>query len=50
MRHTPIRYDIIEDLRKLYDAVQVRETALALIATEQDSKYRKKYATLWRNK
>jgi len=48
---TLIRYDIIEDLRKLYDTVQdetVRETALALIATEEDSKYRKKYAGLWR--
>jgi hypothetical protein len=48
---TLIRYDIIEGLRKLYDAVPdeiVRETALALIATEADSKYRKKYATLWR--
>lgn len=48
---TLIRYDIIESLRKLYDAVQdetLRETALALIATEEDSKYRKKYAGLWR--
>ena len=48
---TLIRYDIIEDLRKLYDAVQdeqIREAALALIATEEDSKYRKKYAGLWR--
>jgi hypothetical protein len=47
---TLIRYDIIEDLRKLYDAVQdetIRETALALIATEVDGKYRKKYTTLW---
>jgi hypothetical protein len=50
---TLIRYDIIEDLRKLYDVVQdeqVRETALALIATEEDSKYRKKYAGVWRVK
>ncbi|MDQ2997530.1 MAG: hypothetical protein M3R61_10790 [Chloroflexota bacterium] len=49
--YTLIRYDIIQGLRKLYDAVQdesVRETALALIATEADSKYRKKYASLWR--
>jgi hypothetical protein len=48
---TLIRYDIIQGLRKLYDDVQdetVRETALALIATEADSKYRKKHASLWR--
>jgi hypothetical protein len=50
---TLIRYDISDDLRKLYDVVQdetVRETALALIATEEDSKYRKKYAGVWRFK
>lgn len=48
---TLIRYDIIQDLRKLYDAVQdetIRAKALELIETEQQSKYRKKYATLWR--
>ncbi len=48
---TLIRYDIIEGLRKLYDAApdgEVRSTALALIASEEDEKYRKKYATLWR--
>jgi hypothetical protein len=50
---TLIRYDIIEDLRKLYDEVhdeRVRETALALIETEPDPKYRKKYASLWRTR
>lgn len=49
--YTLIRYDIIQALRKLYDQVQdetVCEMALALIATEDDSKYRKKYASLWR--
>ena len=48
--YTLIRYDIIENLRKLYDAVpdeSIRETALRLIATEEDTKYRKKYAGLW---
>jgi hypothetical protein len=48
---TLIRYDIIQGLRKLYDAVQdeqIREQALALIATEEDGKYRKKYASLWK--
>lgn len=48
---TLVRYDIIESLRRVYDAThddQVREAALALVATEADLKYRKKYATLWR--
>jgi hypothetical protein len=48
---TLIRYDISQSLRNLYDAVkdeQVREQALALIETEEDMKYRKKYAGLWR--
>jgi hypothetical protein len=46
-----IRYDIIEGLRKLYNEVKdekVREKALELIETEDDIKYRKKYASLWR--
>lgn len=48
---TLIRYDIIQGLRNLYDETQddgIREKALELIATEDDLKYRKKYATLWR--
>ena len=47
---TLIRYDIIDDLRKLYDVVQdetIREVALELIAAEEDPRYRKKYGTLW---
>ena len=48
---TLIRYDIIQGLRDLYNATtseQVKETALALIETETDVKYRKKYASVWR--
>jgi hypothetical protein len=48
---TLIRYDIIQGLRNLYDAVQdeeIREKALELIETEQDIKYRKKYARVWK--
>ena len=48
---TLIRYDIIQGLRNLYDAVgdeKVKEKALELIETEGDLKYRKKYASLWR--
>jgi hypothetical protein len=48
---TLIRYDIIQGLRNLYDATsdeQVKETALALVETETDVKYQKKYASVWR--
>ena len=48
---TLIRYDIIQDLRHLYDEVQVekvKEKALELIEAEQDLKYRKKYAAVWK--
>jgi hypothetical protein len=51
--YTLIRYDIIQGLRKLYDEAtdeKVREKALKLIETEEDLKYRKKYASLWRSK
>jgi hypothetical protein len=50
---TLIRYDIIVDFRNLYDAINdetIRGQALALIETETDPKYRKKYATVWRVK
>jgi len=50
---TLIRYDIIQGLRNLYDEVEdekVREKALELIETEEDLKYRKKYAGVWRGK
>lgn len=46
-----IRYDISQSLRKVYDVAKdetIRQKALELIETETDSKYRKKYATLWR--
>ena len=48
---TLIRYDIIQDFRNLYDEVQdekIKEKALALIETEEDAKYKKKYASVWR--
>jgi hypothetical protein len=48
---TLIRYDIVQDLRNLYDATtssEIKEKALELIELEQDEKYRKKYATVWR--
>lgn len=48
---TLIRYDILQGLRQLYDEVKdekIKEKALELIETEEDLKYRKKYAGLWR--
>jgi hypothetical protein len=48
---TLIRYDILESLRKVFDAVgdeKVKHKALELIATEKDLKYRQKYSTLWK--
>ncbi len=48
---TLIRYDIIEALKKLYDEVRdetIRKQALALIETEEDPKYKKKYSTVWK--
>ena len=51
---TLIRYDIIQGFRNLYDHEEakdeaIRAKALALIEAEDDLKYRKKYAALWRN-
>jgi hypothetical protein len=50
---TLIRFDIMDAMRKIYDAVgdeQMRERALALVETEEDAKYRKKYAAVWRSR
>lgn len=46
-----IRFDILQSMRSVYDAVmdeKIRIKALELIETEEDLKYRKKYATLWK--
>lgn len=48
---TLIRFDILQSFRKVYDKIKdekIRENALELIETEDDIKYRKKYATLWK--
>jgi hypothetical protein len=50
---TLIRYDILQSLRNVYNIVKdekIKAKALELIETEEDTKYRKKYATLWRGK
>jgi hypothetical protein len=49
---TLIRYDILQSLRNVYNQAKdekIREKALALIETEKDAKYRKKYAALWKS-
>lgn len=46
------RYDIIESLRKLYDEIkdeQVKQLALNLVEEEEDKKYKKKYASVWKS-
>ena len=48
---TLIRYDIIQDFRNLYDEVKdetIKKKALELIKTEEDLKYKKKYASVWK--
>jgi hypothetical protein len=50
---TLIRYDICAALRQLYAAVQDETThdlAMRLIATEDDVKYRAKYADVWKQR
>ena len=48
---TLIRYDILQSMRNVYDKVKdekIRKKALELIELEEDLKYRKKYASLWK--
>ena len=48
---TLIRYDIIQGMKNLYDEVKdedIKTKALELIETEEDLKYRKKYASVWK--
>lgn len=48
---TLIRYDILVDLKNLYEATtssEIKEKALELIELEKDLKYKKKYASVWK--
>lgn len=48
---TLIRYDILVVLRRVFDATndeQIRKSCQYLMEIEDDAKYRKKYATVWR--
>ncbi len=49
---TLIRYDITVVFRKIFDGLKeenVISTSLALIETETDEKYKKKYLTVWKD-
>jgi len=49
---TPIRSDIMQGLKNLYDEVKdddIKGKALQLIRTEEDPKYQKKSAKIWKN-
>lgn len=46
-----IRYDILQSMRNVYDVTKeegIKKKALELIGTEEDPKYRRKYASLWK--
>lgn len=48
---TLIRYDILQGFKNLYEVTRdetIKEKALELIEIEEDPKYRKKYAGLWK--
>lgn len=48
---TLIRYDILVSMRNVYNEIKdeaIKEKALALIETEKDLKYQKKYKTVWK--
>ncbi|MBB6453179.1 hypothetical protein HNQ94_001627 [Salirhabdus euzebyi] len=50
--YTLIRFDIVQGLRYLYDETkdeEVKNLALVLVESEEDSKYKKKYAGVWKN-
>ncbi len=49
--YTLIRNDIIQNMRNIYDHVNdeaVKQTALNLIDTVEDTKYQKKYKAIWK--
>lgn len=49
--YTLRRFDMIQGLKNLYDELQdetIKRMALELIETEEDSKYRKKYLSVWK--
>lgn len=49
--YTLIRFDMIKGLKNLYDELkdeEIKQKALELIETEENSKYQKKYMSVWK--
>lgn len=49
--YTLRRFDMIQGLKNLYDEIkdeEIKQTAMNLIEIEEDSKYRKKYMSVWK--
>jgi hypothetical protein len=49
---TLVRYDILQSMRNVYNVVKddrIKKKALALIPLEEDTKYRAKYAAVWKD-
>lgn len=49
--YTLIRFDIIQSLRNLYielKVAEIKQIALDLVEKEEDAKYKKKYASVWK--
>lgn len=48
---TLIRFDILQNMRHLYDLLNdedIKQTAMDLIVTVEEEKYKKKYKSVWR--
>lgn len=49
--YTLIRFDIMQNMRHLYDQLNdetIKQTAMDLIETVEDDRYKKKYKSVWR--
>ena len=49
--YTLIRFDILQNMKHLYDQLkdqEIKKTAMDLIETVEDEKYKKKYKSVWR--
>ncbi|MFS0562895.1 hypothetical protein AB1K91_19445 [Terribacillus sp. 179-K 1B1 HS] len=49
--YTLIRFDILQNMKHLYDQLgeeEIKQTAMDLIETVEDDKYKKKYKSVWR--
>jgi hypothetical protein len=49
--YTLIRFDILQNMKHLYDQLEdeaIKQTAMDLIETVEEEKYKKKYKSVWR--